>query len=392
MDQETATEPAASPPVSGVELPANHSRSCECDADLRLSLIREETLARIEAVCLTVTKAIARREIPELTFPSRSSWDVVSFSETGGIELPEERKLVRVRLDNKLSTKTFAFMIKVLGIVYRLVQEDKYCTKRDIYYQDPGLFGSQTVIDNVVDNVACMLEVPRWKLHVLATCKGLVAGDLQFYDGQGIHVDCSRTKMGVQIPAHDKDMQYLHTGARLVIVVEKDATFQKLLTDDFCHTYGRVILITGKGFPDVGTRLMLRRIWDNFHLPVLVLTDSDPHGVEIMLVYKYGSKNHAFENQFLAVPALKWLGILPSDLQRVPVRKETALVLSSGDLQKLTEMLQRPYVISNRALTHQLEEMIQTGVKAELQCLDSVDTSFLSSVYLPNKIHAGDWI
>nr|KAG5711822.1 hypothetical protein BaRGS_023586 [Batillaria attramentaria] len=74
---------------------------------------------------------------------------------------------------------------------------------------------------------------------------------------------------------------------------------------------------------------MLRRIWDNFHLPVLVLTDSDPHGVEIMLVYKYGSK---------------------------------------------------------------LEEMIQTGVKAELQCLDSVDTSFLSSVYLPNKIHAGDWI
>ena len=29
----------------------------------------------------------------------------------------------------------------------------------------------------------------------LATCKGLVAGNLQFYDEQGRHMDCNRTKM-----------------------------------------------------------------------------------------------------------------------------------------------------------------------------------------------------
>ena len=42
---------------------------------------------------------------------------------------------------------------------------------RDIYYQSPGLFGSQNIIDSVVDNVACMLQVPRWKLHIVR-CSG----------------------------------------------------------------------------------------------------------------------------------------------------------------------------------------------------------------------------
>ncbi|XP_070194693.1 meiotic recombination protein SPO11-like isoform X2 [Littorina saxatilis] len=253
--------------------------------------LREEILNKIEAVYASVTNAVINGAVPEFSFYSRASWECLSFSEETGVTLSaDEKKMVRVRLDNKQSVKSFAYMTKVLNIMYKLVQEDKYCTKRDIYYQSPDVFGSQSVVDNVVDNVACMLEVPRWKLHVLATCKGLVAGDLQFYDAQGRHVDCNRSKMGVQIPAHDKDMLYLHTNAQLVIVVEKDATFQKLLTEDFCATFGRVILITGKGYPDVGTRLLVRKIWEQFKMPVFALVDGDPHGIEVMLVYKYGSK------------------------------------------------------------------------------------------------------
>ncbi|XP_076462075.1 meiotic recombination protein SPO11-like [Babylonia areolata] len=352
----------------------------------------EEILRRIETVCMNVTESIAKGEVPELSYSSRSSWEVVSFNEQVGIVLPEERKLVRVRLDNKQSVKSFGKITRVLNIVYKLIQEDRYCTKRDIYYQSPDMFGSQSVIDNVVDNVACMLEVSRWKLHILATCKGLVAGDLQFYDGQGRHVDCNRTKMGVQIPAHDKDMLYLHTDAQLVLVVEKDATFQNLLTEDFCEHFGKVIIITGKGFPDVGTRLLLRKIWDKFKLPVFAVVDADPHGIEIMLVYKYGSKNQAFENQHLTVPGLKWLGILPTDIVKLSLQKNSLQSLSDGDLQKLTDILQRPYTTPHSSFALQVEMMIQSGLKAELQCLDSLDSSYLARVYLPSKIHGGDWI
>lgn len=45
----------------------------------------------------------------------------------------------------------------------------------------------------------------------------------------------------------------------------------------------------GKGFPDINTRLMLRRIWEELQLPIFALMDADPHGIEIMCVYRFGS-------------------------------------------------------------------------------------------------------
>lgn len=44
-----------------------------------------------------------------------------------------------------------------------------------------------------------------------------------------------------------------------------------------------------KGFPDVNTRLFLRKLTDHLNLPVYALVDADPYGIEIMCVYRYGS-------------------------------------------------------------------------------------------------------
>lgn len=38
------------------------------------------------------------------------------------------------------------------------------------------------------------------------------------------------------------------------------------------------ILLKGKGFPDVNTRMLLRRLWDMFSIPIIALVDADPHG------------------------------------------------------------------------------------------------------------------
>ena len=47
------------------------------------------------------------------------------------------------------------------------------------------MFRSQTVLDQIVDDIACMLDVPRRNLHVVATSKGCVVGDLKFTDADG---------------------------------------------------------------------------------------------------------------------------------------------------------------------------------------------------------------
>ena len=42
-------------------------------------------------------------------------------------------------------------------------------------------------------------------------------------------------------------------------MVEKDATFQRLLDDGVCSAIGPCVLITGKGVPDLNTRQLVRR-------------------------------------------------------------------------------------------------------------------------------------
>jgi hypothetical protein len=47
--------------------------------------------------------------------------------------------------------------------------------------------------------------------------------------------------------------------------------------------------LPGQGFPDVATRLLVRLLWKSLGVPVLILMDADPHGIEIMCVYRFGS-------------------------------------------------------------------------------------------------------
>lgn len=43
-----------------------------------------------------------------------------------------------------------------------------FCFHRDIYYNNTQLFGSQNTVDHIVDDISCMLKVPRRSLHVVS--------------------------------------------------------------------------------------------------------------------------------------------------------------------------------------------------------------------------------
>lgn len=53
-------------------------------------------------------------------------------------------------------------------------------------------------------------------------------------------------------------------------------------------------LLQAKGYPDVSTRLLLKKISDWTHVPIYGLMDADPHGIEIFCVYKFGSLVYFF--------------------------------------------------------------------------------------------------
>jgi len=74
----------------------------------------------------------------------------------------------------------------------------------------------------------------------------------------------------------------------------------------------------GKGFPDVNSRLMVRKLWDTLHIPIFALVDADPHGTTCLSLSVCLSLNHVFYllpgpfQAKLTIPALKFLPKLMS--------------------------------------------------------------------------------
>lgn len=358
-------------------------------ASVEFDIDKGTILSRIDEVILSVLQQINDNKPPVLSHFNRSTWLNVSYDENIGLCVNDAMKMTSVRFDSKQSIKKFTLMMKLLSMIYRLIQTGSFCTKRDLYYQDTTLFGNQTALDEALENVSCMIQVPRWRLHVLATSKGCIAGNLCFHDVDGNYVDCSQTKAGIQVPSHIEGLEHIQTDADFVLVVEKDAIFQRLLSEGFCERMRPCIVITGKGFPDMNTRMLLNRLWREFSPKFYILVDADPYGIEIMTVYKYGSRSLSFEAPMLTVPGLEWLGVLPSDIQRLRLKDDSLIDLKLSDRNKITDILARPYISKSQLLYKELNVLLDLGKKAEIESLDSISTSFLTNVYLPTKLKHG---
>ncbi|XP_056279019.1 meiotic recombination protein SPO11 isoform X2 [Pseudoliparis swirei] len=354
--------------------------------------ISKEILTRIENVILGIVTSLSKDEAPVLALPNRSSWANISFDSAVGLQMSPESSVTTVRSDCPSSATKFAQILKIFQVIYKLVQSDSFATKRDIYYNNTQLFGSQRAVDSIVDDISCMLKVTRRSLHVLATSKGLISGDLCYMEEDGTRVDCRSSSAAVAVSSNIRGIRNIVSSAKFVLIVEKDATFQRLLDDDFCTKMSPCIMITGKGMPDLNSRLMVRKLWDALHVPVFALVDADPHGIEIMCIYKYGSVSMSFEARSLTVPSLMWLGLLPTDLKRLRVPEDSLIPLTRTDESKLCSLLKRPYVTGKPDWQREMELMQQSKVKAEIQSLAAIAPDFLTSVYLPNKLRYGGWV
>jgi meiotic recombination protein SPO11 len=57
-----------------------------------------------------------------------------------------------------------------------------------------------------------------------------------------------------------------------------------------------------------------------------------------------------------------------------------------------SHQLEEDFVRANPDWVHELEIMVSTKVKAEIQALSSFGFQYLSQQYLPLKLQAGDWV
>ena len=178
---------------------------------------------------------------------------------------------------------------------------------------------------------------------------------------------------------------------RCAQLVEKDAAYNRLAEDRFYHSYP-CILITGKGQPDVATRMFLKRLKRELNIPILGFVDADPYGLKILSVYMSGSKNMSYDSASLTTPDIKWLGLRPSDLDKYNLPDQCRLPMTQKDIETGQHLLKEEFIRKNPAWCKEIEKMLETKQKAEIQALSAFGFQYVTEEYLPRKIKEGDWI
>lgn len=348
-----------------------------------------EVTESIESIAMQIVNQILGKRGFELEIPSRTSGNQIYLPELDRIVLGD-KKLSRNFLNTREARKS-AITTRVLELIHAVLQKNIHITKRDLFYTDVKLFVDQGESDGVLDDIATMVGCTRSNLHVVASDKGLVVGRIQFYE-DGDLIDC--TKMGVggkAIPPYIDKIQQITSDAEFVLLVEKEAAYMRMAEDRFYNKYP-CIVITAKGQPDVATRMFLHRLTAELHLPVFGLVDSDPYGLKILSVYMSGSKNMSYDSASLTTPDIKWLGLRPSDLDKYDLPDQCRLDMTENDIKTGKELLKEDFIRKDERWTRELEIMVKTKKKAEIQALSSFGFQYITEEYLPRKLREGDWL
>ncbi|CAI9597130.1 unnamed protein product [Staurois parvus] len=123
-----------------------------------------QVIVAIEGIVQGVLESLSKNEAPVLTMDNRSSWTNIEFNYSVGLQMVKDCSTRKIRSDCPRSALHFALTMKILSVIYKLVQTDTYATKRDIFYDNVQLYGSQRTVDSIITDISCMLKIPQKEL------------------------------------------------------------------------------------------------------------------------------------------------------------------------------------------------------------------------------------
>lgn len=182
--------------------------------------------------------------------------------------------------------RRIAAILAVWKEVILLSQRNQISSKREIYYNNTLLFKDQCTVDRAINTLASTFECRRDQLRVVSTCKGLMYGAMIMRNSDNVMFDCRQKCSSVERPT---GMQ-MEKSPRIVLIVEKEAVFGKLMqVYDEMNVEG-LLLITGRGYPCNNTLQFVHWLSETLvDTKFIVMVDYDAYGLCIAYQYRRGS-------------------------------------------------------------------------------------------------------
>ncbi len=303
----------------------------------------KETKKKLEGLAEEVIKDINSGKNPDIDIPVRSLSNVIYDEKTQMLTLGD--KFSKRIFFNVAHAKPFMQTLLVAAFCKELVGEGVHTSLRDLYYalkrtlpnSNENTFDEQSESDPLIVDLEVTLDVLREQLHLGADVRGRTVGNVVIKD-RGDTVDWSKLGSGGwAIPSNVEEVEIKSADAEYILVIEKNAAFERLHEDRFWQK-NKCVLVTTQGQAARGVRRVIQRLSDEFKLPVYVFADSDPYGWYIYSVIKYGSISLAHVSDRLGTPKAKYLGLTMTDIERFDLKNFT-IKAKDVDIKRAQEML-----------------------------------------------------
>ena len=364
----------------------------------RLDAVDKKTIGKIEKLADSVLKSVKGGKNPFLEIPIRSLANVQFNEKRRLIELGTQRQ--KRYFFNVSMAKKFMQTFLVSEACKELIDSGKTTSIRDLYYMTKHTLGEtrqntfeeQEESDPIIEDLEVSIDSLREELHLFATGRGSMVGPLTIRDS-GDSIDLRRMGSGgwsVPSIVEEHVVQFGKSEAKYVLLIEKDAVWKRFNEDKFWQRE-KCIIVTGQGQPPRGVRRLVRRLNDELGLPVYVLVDNDPWGLYIYSVLKQGSINLAYESMRMAVPTARFIGLSSFDKLTFKLPSNVAIKMNDQDNSRAKQMLAYPW-FKAKHWQQEIEEMVKSEQKFELEALSRRGISFITEEYLPKKLKEKDWL
>lgn len=287
----------------------------------------------VKDLCMGMLNSLKKKRPPILQ-AVKCSLDNSNYDSRLGYLIPKGKKVsseLNVSSVQKVSRSVF-----LMDILMNNIRSGAVNTKRELYYIAKGLikgdkfykpldFSDQSDSDSIIDFICDMFEVYREEMNCFANDRGgqtysknLVVTEF-LDDGTKAIVDLSSLGTTPFQPKNKPQQFQLKPKKGKIdycLVVESEGTANTLVANGMTKRHNCIVM-GAQGVPSNGVRGWCKTIQDQLGIPIYFYGDLDAYTLQnIFRTLKAGSASSLIRNADFSAPEVRFLGLLPEDVQK----------------------------------------------------------------------------
>ncbi len=94
----------------------------------------------------------------------------------------------------------------------------------------------------------------------------------------------------------------------------------------------------------------------------------------------------------MAIPDARYIGLRSNDFERCELSSSVKINLNDTDIKRAKQIASYPWFEKKKAWQKEIELMLKNGFKLEVEALISKDISYVTEVYVPERLKEEDFL